>query len=79
MKYLSQGQESRKKITLLLTLTKTGDKIQAGIFDHLVGNFSISSSAMLNDIKSNNLSVAIKDLNKIAEVFEKVKELNYYE
>ena len=79
MKYLSQGQESHKKITLLLTLTKTGDKIQAAIFDHLVRNFSIAHAAMLNGVISNNLSVAIKDLNKVAEVVEKINELNVYD
>lgn len=79
MKYLSQGQESKKKITLLLALTKTGDKIQAGIIDHLVKNFSIAHAAMLNDVISNNLSVAIKDLNKVAEIVEKINELKVYD
>ena len=52
--------------------------MQAGIYDHLVGNFSISQSAMLNNLQPNNLSVAIKDLNKVAEVVEKINELNVY-
>lgn len=52
--------------------------MQSGIYDHFVKNFSISHSAMLNDLLANNLSVAIKDLNKIAEVFEKINELKAY-
>jgi len=53
--------------------------MQTGIYDHLVNNFSISQSAMLNGLFSNNLSVAIKDLNKVAEIVEKINELNAYD
>ena len=53
--------------------------MQGGICDHLVNNFSIAHAAMLNGILANNLSVAIKDLNKIAEVFEKVNECKVYD
>mgnify|MGYP003649936455 CR=1 FL=1 len=79
IKYLSKGQESRKKVKLLLSLTSTKENIQDGIYDHLVGNFSISQSAMLNDLKSNNLSVAVTELNKIAEVMEKLFEEKVYD
>ena len=68
MKYLSQGQESSKKLKLLLELTSITDNMQYGIYDHLVKNFSISLSVMLHDLKPNNLSVAVKDLNKVAEI-----------
>lgn len=53
--------------------------MQTGIYDHLVNNFSISQSAMLNGLFSNNLSVAIRDLNKIAEIVEKINELKVYD
>lgn len=62
----------------MLELTSIKENMQAGIYDHLVGNFSISQSAMLNNLQPNNLSVAIKDLNKVAEVVEKINELNVY-
>lgn len=78
MKYLSQGQESNKKIKLLLELTSIKENMQSGIYDHLVQNFSIAHSAMLNSLLPNNLSVAIKDLNKVAAVVEKINELNTY-
>ena len=53
--------------------------MQTGIYDHLVGNFTISQSAMLNGLQSNNLSVAIKDLNKVAEIVERINESNMYD
>lgn len=64
---------------MLLKLTSTKENIQGGIFDHLVNNFSISQSAVLNNLTPGNLSVAIKDLNAIAEVVEKVNEFNVYD
>ncbi len=79
MRYLSQGLESRKKIELLLKTTRMGEAIQAGIIDHLVNNFSVSDAARLNSLKSNNLSVAVKDLNATAEIFERLYELKVYE
>ena len=48
--------------------------MQAGIYDHLVGNFTISHSALINGLKSNNLSVAVSDLNKVAEIVEKINK-----
>ena len=64
---------------MLLKLTSTKENIQGGIFDHLVNNLSISQSAMLNNLTPGNLSVAIKDLNAIAEVVEKINEFNVYD
>ena len=79
MKYLSQGMESNKKIKLLLSLTGIKENMQGAILDHLVGNFSIAQSAMLNNILPNNLSVAVKGLNKVAETVEKINESNVYD
>jgi len=79
MKYLSQGMESKKKIELMLSLTKTGENIRLAIVDHLVNNFPVGQAASLNGVKSNNLSVAISNLNKVAEVFEGLHELKMYE
>ena len=78
MKYLSQGMESNKKIKLLLSLTGIKENMQYGIYDHLVKNFSIAQSAMLNGVLANNLSVAIKELNRVAEVNEKIYEEKVY-
>jgi len=70
--------ESDKKIALLLTLTSTKENIQGGIRDHFVKNFPISQAARLNDLTPGNLSVAVKDLNAIAETVEKINELKVY-
>ena len=78
MKYLSQGMESNKKIKLLLSLTGIKENMQYGIYDHLVKNFSIAQSAMLNGVLANNLSVAIKELNRVAEIVEGINESNIY-
>ena len=60
MKYLSQGMESNKKIKLLLSLTGIKENMQGAILDHLVKNFSIAQSAMLNGVLANNLSVGVE-------------------
>ena len=62
-----------------MELTSIKENMQTGIYDHLVGNFPISQSAMLNGLQSNNLSVAIKDLNKVAEIVERINEFNMYD
>lgn len=79
MKYLSQGMESKKKIELMLSLTKVGDNMKSAIVDHLVKNFAVGHSAAMNGVKSNNLSVSINELNKVAEVFEKLYEHKIYD
>jgi len=78
MKYLSQGLESKKKVDLLLQLTKiSSENIKSAIHDHLVGNFTINDSALLNNCKQGNLTHSINALNKIAEIVEKINELKY--
>lgn len=76
MKYLIKGQESKKKLDLLLSLTKIeSEDIIGGVYDHLNRNFSISNAALFNECKRSNLSVAIKSLNETAEIVEKINEL----
>lgn len=78
MKYLSQGQESNKKITLLLTLTKIkSESIKDGIYYHFVKNFSVGDSSLINDCSQPNLTTAIKKLNEVAETVEMINELKY--
>lgn len=78
MRYLSQDQEKKKMIDMLISLTSIKENMQIGIRDHLVNNFSISQSAMINGLQSNNLSVAVKELNRVAEIVEKINELKVY-
>ena len=78
MKYLSQGMESRRKVHLLLSLTKiTSCNITSAIDDHLIRNFSIGDAALVNGCKQANLTVAINTLNLVAEIVEKINELSY--
>ena len=79
MRYLSQGQESKKIIEILLSLTKIKEPMQDAIVDHLVRGFSVSDAANLNDVRSNNLSVAIRDLNAVAAKVERINELKTYD
>lgn len=78
MKYLIKGQESKKKIDLLISLTKIeSENIIGGIYDHLNRNFSISDSSSFNGCNQPNLSDAIKTLNGVAEIVEKINDLKY--
>ena len=78
MKYLIRGQESKKKLDLLISLTKIdSENIIGGIYDHLNRNFSISNAASINNLSQPNLSVAINKLNKVAEIIEKINDLKY--
>jgi len=78
MKYLCKGQESLKNVSLLLKLTNTKEDTQTGIIDHYVKNFSISHAADINGLNRGNLSVAITDLNRIAEIVEQINERKVY-
>lgn len=78
MKYLSRGQEPKNKVAVLLSLTKIGENMQAGVYDHLCNNFTVTQSAVLNGLKSQNLSTAISDLNAVAAKVEKLYELKVH-
>lgn len=79
MNYLSQGMESKKKILLLFQLTNiSSEGIKQAILDHLTKNFSVSHAAMLNDVKQPNVARAVKSLNDVAMIVEKINELNLY-
>ena len=76
MKYLSQGLESKKKVSLLLGLTKiSSEKIQMAIADHLVMNFGVKDAAMINGCQQSNLTAALVTLNEVAEKVELINEL----
>ena len=78
MKYLSQGLESKKKVELLLSLTKiSSDKIQMAIHDHLVMNFGVKDAAMINDCRQSNVTAALVVLNEVARAVELIHELKF--
>ena len=75
-----QGQESIKKIEMLISDTKiTRKSLISAIYDHLCKGLSKSSAANLNEVKEQNLGVAVKRLNKVAAKFEAYFDLRYNE
>ena len=71
MRYLSRGQESKRKVLLLLELTKiTSEPVIAGIMDHLVRNHEMSKAGFINDCDPSSISVAVKTLNNCARINE---------
>jgi hypothetical protein len=78
MKYLSQGLESKKKVVLLLSLTKiTSENITMALHDHLVMNFGVKDAAIINGCRQSNVAAALVVLNEVAKVVELINELKY--
>ena len=76
MSRLIQGQESEKKIDLLLTLTRINstDKINA-LKLHLVRGYPASMAYGLCDVKQQNFRLSLEALNQVYAVHEQLKEL----
>lgn len=75
---LIKGQESDKRLELLLQLTKiSSEDIKAALYDHLVRGFEANQAALLNDVPQQNFVRAYKQVNKVASTVEKIKELDW--
>ena len=78
MKFLTKGLEPEQRINLLLQLTKIGsENIKSALIDHLTKGLAENDAAMLNDVSQQNFNRALKRLNSVADVVEKVKELDW--
>jgi len=78
MKYLLPGNESAKRVELLLSLTKMDSQpLITAINQHLVNGKPEKSAAILNGIPQQNFNRAMTKLNKIAEIVEQIKELDW--
>ncbi|QFI37590.1 hypothetical protein FR932_06915 [Moritella marina ATCC 15381] len=78
MKFLTKGLEHEERINLLLQLTKIGsENIKSALVDHLTKGLTENDAAMLNDVPQQNFNRALKRLNDVAGVVEKVKELDW--
>lgn len=75
MRYLCQGLESRAKMELLFKPTKHSDNTKKALLAHFTDNYSMGYAAIMGGVETSNLSRAVKELNVIAEVMEKVFEL----
>lgn len=78
MKILLRGMENKRRIELLLSLTKIdSESIIKAIFDHLVDGKTKVGAAATNMIQQQNFSRALIKLNKVAEVVEEIKTIDW--
>jgi len=77
-KMLLGGMESLKRVNLLIELTRIdSEDIQQSLIDHLTKGIDLKSAAILNGVKQQNFSRALKRLNEVATTVEKIKELDW--
>lgn len=75
MRYLTQGSQSQERFDLLLSLTSiSSDQVIIALHYFLVRGFSESSAATLNEIPKSNFNRALKKLEQVASVVERLKE-----
>lgn len=78
MNYLVSGLESKQRVELLLSLTKiNSDALRDSIFDHLCVGHSEKDSAVINGVSQSNFNRAMKKLNDVASIVEKIKDLDW--
>lgn len=78
MRYLLQGMESAERMALILSLTKMkSESMTDAICDHLVKGSSEKVACAANGVIQQNFNKALKRLNEIAGIIEKVKELDW--
>lgn len=78
MKYLLAGMESKAKIDLIVAQTKIkSESTLDAIYDHLVKGILASDAVAINGAIQQNFNRTLVKLNEMAEMIEKVKELDY--
>ena len=78
MKMLVRGMEPQARVDLIMQLTKIGsENIRSALIDHLSKGLSENDAAMLNDVPQQNFNRALKRLNEVAAVVEKIKEFDW--
>lgn len=70
-----QSQTRLNKLFLLCKISS--ENLKDAISDHLVKGLDEKNAALLNDVKKENLSRALKRLNEIAAIVEDIKEYDY--
>jgi hypothetical protein len=70
--------ESKRRIELLLSLTKLSSKptIDA-LHNYLVDGWTESRAIVINGIEQSNFSRALAKLNKVASVVEEIKNIDW--
>lgn len=80
MKYLLQGAESVKKITMLIEMTSiSSEKLIKALHYHFCSGAKVSSAAAAFSVPQPNLTEAIKKLNDVTGKAEKYHEMRLYE
>ena len=75
---LIQGVEPQGRVNLIMQLTKIGsENIRSALIDHLSKGLNENDAAMLNDVPQQNFNRALKRLNEVAAVVEKIKEFDW--
>lgn len=77
MNYLLIGGFNEKKLELFLSLTSIrSEDVKAAIYDRLVRGMSEELAAAANLVKQQNLSRALKTLNKVVETHYKINDID---
>ena len=78
MNYLIAGGESKERVELLLSLTKiSSEQLTDSIIDHLCVGHSEKDAIAINGVTQSNFNRAMKKLNDVAGIVEKIKELDW--
>lgn len=75
---LIQGLESLERVNLLLGLTRIdSEDVKHSLIDYLTKGMDLKTSAEINDVKQQNFNRALKRINEVAGVVEKIKEIDW--
>jgi len=75
---LVSSQEPLLRVLLLLELTRIdSEDLRTAIVEHLSGGMSLKTAAETNGIKQQNFNRALKRVNEVATVVEKIKQIDW--
>lgn len=78
MNYLKSGGFNPEKLDLLISGTKiTSENVISALHDHLVRGANIDMASAMNSIQPSNLKRALNKVNSMAEIVEKIKEIDW--
>jgi len=78
MKMLLRGMEDKRRVELLLSLTKiSSEPVVKAIFDHLVDGKTETGAAATNMIEQQNFNRAMIKLNRVTGIVEEIKTLDW--
>jgi len=78
VQFLFKGQEPAERVGVLLDLANLkSDDIKRAIHDHLVLGVSLSNASDAYEVHNGNVTRALKALNQVAAMVERIKEIDY--